>query len=530
MRKKIDLSENWQYVKNFDAQLYRKKEIPAQIVELTHHGEKDNHCYYRRDFFVEESLKGRALILKGLGIVGDVKIQINGITLEKGRGIDQPFFIYIEDRLLYGIENRIELEIKSKDESALVRTMSIEIVPSLHIEKVAVSSRDALNQSNLLVKVDLSMEARVDCVIKLYCVNKTKRRFLTEKQVLHSGLNLHVDMPDVKFWDIEDPHKYTFEIELSENGTILDQKELTYGFRSLSFERGHLMMNEKRVPLQGAYLNPEEKVNHLVLQSLKKAGVDVILVKKKHRHPEFYESCDKLGILVVQEINLMRRNPINFERFDHLNNPCIIMINALTHSMLFKEQLREYFFMTNKESLLLIDEHSMFTNRELQESNIWIDEIGENEFYPVFGQGGFLKEDARPTRAANMLAMKNKKNTENFFCIQDQSIYLLLSTQVEVLMNGFSLGQFDPKDRVIIIPDILPKDLGYKKKKANQYLREILQDAVFTSMEESLQIHSKHVKKLEKKWKISKKEILKKFAHYFPKESVDIELIILNKK
>nr|WP_319775821.1 glycoside hydrolase family 2 TIM barrel-domain containing protein [uncultured Sphaerochaeta sp.] len=114
------------------------------------------------------------------------------------------------------------------------------------------------------------------------------------------GLTLHP-------WTLEDPFLYTIEVKLGQS----DKRVLTFGSRSARFTKDGFFLNGTLIPLVG--LNRHQDYPYLGYAAppslqredasiLKKLGVNLVRTSHYPQHPAFLDACDRLGLLVFEEI------------------------------------------------------------------------------------------------------------------------------------------------------------------------------------------------------------------------------------
>ncbi|MBQ9450962.1 MAG: DUF4982 domain-containing protein [Bacteroidales bacterium] len=112
-------------------------------------------------------------------------------------------------------------------------------------------------------------------------------------------------------WDLADPYLYTLSAEIISGKEVLDHAETTVGLRTLEFDadKGFALngrwMKVKGVCLHhdagvlGAAVPPEVWERRLL--ALKGIGANAIRTSHNPQTPAFYDLCDRLGLLVMDE-------------------------------------------------------------------------------------------------------------------------------------------------------------------------------------------------------------------------------------
>lgn len=154
-----------------------------------------------------------------------------------------------------------------------------------------------------------------------------------------------------QLWDIDAPNLYKTITEVYQNGEIVDQKETTFGIRSMHFTANDgFYLNGRRVQLKGVNLHHDQgalgaafhpRAAERQLQIMKEMGANAIRNSHNVAAPELLELADKMGMLVFDEIfdkydakaditdttdfeNFAHRNVRNFVKRDR-NHPSVFI-------------------------------------------------------------------------------------------------------------------------------------------------------------------------------------------------------------
>jgi len=115
-----------------------------------------------------------------------------------------------------------------------------------------------------------------------------------------------------KLWDIESPSLYTAVSSVYSGNKLVDNYETSFGIRKVEFrpESGFLL-NGKKVILKGLCLHHDggsigaavpDQVWQRRLRILKEMGVNSVRLAHNPHAPEILDMCDRLGILVFDEL------------------------------------------------------------------------------------------------------------------------------------------------------------------------------------------------------------------------------------
>lgn len=119
------------------------------------------------------------------------------------------------------------------------------------------------------------------------------------------------EVPLPKLWSVESPYLYTLKSTISVNGEEVDRMHRNMGIRTIEYDinKGFLL-NGKQVKMKGVNLHHDggavgaavpERVWERRLQILKDGGCNAIRTAHNPMAPEFYDLCDKMGFLVMDE-------------------------------------------------------------------------------------------------------------------------------------------------------------------------------------------------------------------------------------
>lgn len=112
-------------------------------------------------------------------------------------------------------------------------------------------------------------------------------------------------------WDLDDPYLYTLEAEIVEGKTVLDRMQTSVGLREIRFDADKgFALNGRTRKIKGVCLHHDagvlgaavpEEVWERRLRNLKAIGTNAIRTSHNPQAPVFYDLCDRLGLLVMDE-------------------------------------------------------------------------------------------------------------------------------------------------------------------------------------------------------------------------------------
>ncbi|WP_018133520.1 glycoside hydrolase family 2 protein [Effusibacillus pohliae] len=114
-------------------------------------------------------------------------------------------------------------------------------------------------------------------------------------------------------WDLGEPYLYRCEVELFRQDQLIHKKEFAAGIRSFTFDavKNQWLLNNKPIFIRGTNIIPaqwlsgytQEKIEKDV-ELIKNANINSVRVHAHITRKEFYEACDREGVLIWQDFAL----------------------------------------------------------------------------------------------------------------------------------------------------------------------------------------------------------------------------------
>ncbi|MFI3321470.1 MAG: glycoside hydrolase family 2 TIM barrel-domain containing protein [Rikenellaceae bacterium] len=119
-----------------------------------------------------------------------------------------------------------------------------------------------------------------------------------------------IDNPAI--WSPESPNLYTLVTTIKKGKKVVDEIETRFGVRELEWvAKTGMWLNGKNVKLQGVCLHADfgalgvvvsDKIIRFRIQQLLDMGCNAVRTSHYPRTPEFYNICDEMGMLVMDEV------------------------------------------------------------------------------------------------------------------------------------------------------------------------------------------------------------------------------------
>ena len=289
---------------------------------------------YERRFKLDKELLNDNLLLCFNGVDYECNIFINKIYVGSHKG-GYTYFDFDITKFVKVGSNLISIEVIDKNNDEQVRgkqcwkdPFGCWYIPSSGIYKsvwIETFKLDCLKTLQITPNIDdfcfkFSLETyyniATDAVIKIKFKDKLinyGKHLLNEKiSIFDIFINENNEFDSSFFWSPENPNLFDIEIELYQNGILLDTVKTYSGLRKISIDnKGNICLNnnkyyQKLVLQQGYYeggdLTPksiEEFKKDILL--MKRLGFNGARVHQKIEDPYFYYFADKLGFLVWLE-------------------------------------------------------------------------------------------------------------------------------------------------------------------------------------------------------------------------------------
>lgn len=123
---------------------------------------------------------------------------------------------------------------------------------------------------------------------------------------------LVVPVPGARLWDLDDPTLYRVEVELLQDGRVVDHVEGSFGFRTIAARDGQIFLNGRAIYLRGALdqdyypetisIPPSPAFLEDRFRKAKELGLNCLRCHIKVADPRYYDLADRMGLLVWTEL------------------------------------------------------------------------------------------------------------------------------------------------------------------------------------------------------------------------------------
>ena len=300
---------------------------------------QDNELWYQRQFTVPSGWKNKRVLLHFGAVDWKADVWVNDVKVGVHTGGFTPFSFDVTAALKKG-ENTLTVKVWDPTDngtqprgkqvnrpegiwytpvSGIWQTVWLEPVAQNYIANV--KTTPDIDANKLTLEVCSNNCAAIDKVEVTVMDGGTQ---VAQASAL-PGVAVEVEMPaDAKLWSPELPFLYDLEVSLYANGKVVDQVKSYAAMRKFSTGRDkdgivRLQLNNKPIfhfgPLDqgwwpdGLYTAPTDEALVYDIQKTKDFGYNMIRKHIKVEPARWYTYCDKMGIIVWQDMPSGDRNP-----------------------------------------------------------------------------------------------------------------------------------------------------------------------------------------------------------------------------
>lgn len=300
----------------------------------------DKELWYQRTFTVPASWKGKKVMLNFGAVDWKADIWLNDIKIGQHTGGFTPFSLDITTALASKGDNKLVVKVWDPTDkgpqprgkqvnspegiwytsvTGIWQTVWMEPVADYHITDIRTASD--IDRKKLTIDVATNMKSPSEIIeVKIF---DNKQLIATGKGL--NGQTIEIQMPDnAKLWSPDSPFLYSMEVALTQGGKVTDKVNSYTAMRKYSTRRDkngivRLQLNNQDVfqfgPLDqgwwpdGLYTAPTDEALVYDIQKTKDFGFNMIRKHVKVEPARWYTHCDKIGMIVWQDMPNGDREP-----------------------------------------------------------------------------------------------------------------------------------------------------------------------------------------------------------------------------
>lgn len=339
-RIKENVNNNWQYLEyntlNIAEALSSKDWVSLNLphtwnaFDATDNvpGYRRSSSWYKKNLRIQEVSKNALYALYFEGSNVTTKVFVNGKEAGNHIGgyigfeIDiTPFIKKGDNQIMVCVDNSFNPEIIPSQKSdffiygGITRDVWLLKKSKSHISNTIIRTPEVSEKkASLSVAITLDNFTKKTNKIKVQLFDP-KGAMVQEKTTALSSKNLTVNFPELKkpmLWSPDTPNLYSVQVSVLDKDKLVDQIEEIVGFRWFEFKKnGPFYLNGQRLLLRGTHRHEEHagygaampNALHVKdIEDIKEMGANFIRLAHYPQDPEVYKMCDKLGILVWDEL------------------------------------------------------------------------------------------------------------------------------------------------------------------------------------------------------------------------------------
>ncbi|MDR1757457.1 MAG: beta-galactosidase [Bacteroidales bacterium] len=291
----------------------------------------DKELWYNRTFSIPKNWKGKDVMLHFGAVDWKTAVYLNGIKIGEHTGGYTPFCFDITPFLNSG-ENKLTVRVYDNTDkgyqphgkqvsrpegiwytavTGIWQTVWLEPVSHKHV--TSLRATPDIDRELLSVKIGVAHAEPADYAeIQVFDGAKL---VASQKTILETEADLHIENP--KLWSPDSPFLYDLKIQVFSGGKVVDVVKSYAAMRKISSLRDkdgimRMQLNNKNLfhygtldqgwfP-DGLYTAPSDEALRYDIEKTKELGFNMIRKHVKVEPARWYYHCDKLGILVWQDM------------------------------------------------------------------------------------------------------------------------------------------------------------------------------------------------------------------------------------
>lgn len=316
------------FPENFDGRIVVPFAIESALSGVEKTFLPTERLWYRKNVKLPSEFKNKRAILHFGAVDWETKVFVNKKLVGSHIGgycsfsfditdyIDSDEFeliVFVFDPTDKGWQQRGKQAIKSHGfwytaTSGIWQTVWMEAVDEKHIESIKLTP----DTDNSKIKIETVLSGNFDCKIKATVLDSGKE--VVSKEI---GLNDEIEIENFKYWSPEEPNLYDIKFELKCGRKTTDNVTSYFGMRKFSIEKDEnniprLFLNNKPYFqnglldqgywADGGLTAPTDEAMIYDIKKMKELGFNMLRKHIKVEPARWYYHCDKIGMLVWQDM------------------------------------------------------------------------------------------------------------------------------------------------------------------------------------------------------------------------------------
>jgi len=285
--------------------------------------------WYRKSFTLQPEDQAKKISVLFDGVYNNSQVWINGHFLGERPNGYSSFSYNLTDHLKFdGSENVIAVKVNRLayadsrwyTGSGIYRKVQLIKQSNIHIAQWGVqittpevSAKKAVVSISTLLK-NASAKDTTNLSLR-YTIKDKAGKIVIKNDKAVSNINelatIKFDVNNPSLWSTETANLYTLNVELLQDGKVLDNSTETFGIRTIRFDADNgFFLNGKNVKIKGVNLHHDagavgaavpKGIWEYRIEKLKSIGVNAVRFAHNPHAKELLEVCDAQGLLVMNE-------------------------------------------------------------------------------------------------------------------------------------------------------------------------------------------------------------------------------------
>ncbi len=288
-------------------------------------------AWYRKNMMIPAEKKGEKVYIYFEGIQNRSEVYINGQLLGKRPNGYVSFMYDMTPYIKYGQENLLTVRVDHSqyadsrwyNGSGIYRNVWLIYSNPVHIAQWGVFCYPkTVTAKQAQLNVEYTIENNTDKPVVASVTNQlydasgkivasnTKKITIGAASTQQNTALLKVNNPAL--WSLKTPYLYMLKTTIHQSGKVMDETSVNTGIRHFTFhpDKG-FALNGERMKMKGVCIHHDagvlgaavpREVWERRLVTLKSLGCNALRMTHNLHNPDVYELCDRLGILVMNEV------------------------------------------------------------------------------------------------------------------------------------------------------------------------------------------------------------------------------------
>jgi beta-galactosidase len=314
--------------------------------------------WYRREFDLPASDRGRRIWIEFDGAFRDVRVFVNGCYIGSNEDGYVPFRFDLTDVLSYGAKNFVAVRVDAShgdgwfyEGAGIYRHVWLCKMDALHLGRWESAIRSVLSGNSATLSLDTIVENEgtqfeeahvgwkiLDAAGQTVATAEAPAQKVDADGSLHFSAIAHLSNPAL--WSVEEPNLYAAVVTVTVNGAVRDAERVTFGVRSIRFDpQKGFFLNGRSLEIQGTCNHQDhagvgaalpDRLQYFRLGVLQQMGCNAVRTSHNMPTPEWVEACDRMGVMLMCETRQASSNPSGLAQLETMvkryrNSPSVIV-------------------------------------------------------------------------------------------------------------------------------------------------------------------------------------------------------------